>query len=44
MEIGSIRDDSELKIQNNAQRHSPRPIRNDWCYFRPTLVFAGPYL
>jgi hypothetical protein len=35
---------AELKLQNNAQRHSPRPIRNDWRYFRPTLVFAGHYL
>ncbi len=30
--------------RKNAQRHSPRPIRNDWRYFRPTLVFAGHYL
>jgi hypothetical protein len=26
MEICSTRDDGELKIKNNAQRHSPRPI------------------
>jgi hypothetical protein len=44
MEICSIQDDSELKTKNNAQRHSPRPIHNDWHYFRPTLVFAGHYL
>jgi hypothetical protein len=39
-----IRDDGELKIKNNAQHHSPRPIHNNWHYFRPTLVFAGHYL
>jgi hypothetical protein len=37
----SIQDDGKLKIQNNALRHSPRPIRNNWHYFRPTLVYAG---
>ncbi len=24
--------------------HSPRPVPDDWLYFRPTLVFAGHYL
>jgi hypothetical protein len=38
MEICSIQDDRELKIKNNPQCHSPRPIPNNWCYFRPTLV------
>jgi hypothetical protein len=40
----SIRDGGKLKILNDAQHHSPRPICNDWRYFRPTLVFAGHYL
>ncbi len=46
MEICSIQDNGELKIQNKAQCHSPRPIPNDWRYFRPTLVFTVgfPYL
>jgi hypothetical protein len=39
-----MRDDGEVKNQNNAQRHSPRQLPNDWCQFRPTLVFAGHYL
>jgi hypothetical protein len=44
-EICSMRYDDEVKAsQKNAQRHSPRPIPNDWRYFRPTLVFAGHYL
>jgi hypothetical protein len=30
MEKSSIQNDSELKIQNIAQRHSPIPIPNDW--------------
>ncbi len=33
-----------INIQNNAQCHSPKVIRNDWGYFRPTFVFAGHYL
>jgi hypothetical protein len=44
MEICLIRDDGELKFQNNAQCHSPRPIPNDWCCFGPTIVFPGYYL
>ncbi len=37
--LGLIRTDRESKLENNAQRHSPRPIPNDWRHFRPTLVF-----
>ncbi len=37
-------DESEVKNQNNAQRHSPGPLPIDWQYLRPTLVFAGHYL
>jgi hypothetical protein len=39
-----MQDNGKLKNLNNAQRHSPRPLPNDWCYFRHTLVFAGHYL
>ncbi len=39
-----MRDDGEVKNPNNAQRHSPRPLPNDWRRFRPTLVFTGHYL
>jgi hypothetical protein len=39
-----MRDIDEVKNQNNHQRHSPRPLPNDWRQFRPTLVFAGHYL
>jgi hypothetical protein len=39
-----MRDDGEVKYQNNPQHHSPRPLPNDWRQFRPTLVFAGHYL
>jgi hypothetical protein len=28
--ISSKQDEGELKSQNNAQRHSSRPIPNDW--------------
>jgi hypothetical protein len=42
-EICWIWDNGKLKNLNNAQRHSPRPIPNHWCCFRPTLVFAGHY-
>ncbi len=38
------RDNCKIKIQNNAQHHSPRPIPNDRHYFRPIVVFAGHYL
>jgi hypothetical protein len=44
MEICSMQDNGEIKNLNNAQRHSSRPLSNDWHYFRPTLVFAGHYL
>ncbi len=37
-EMCSIRDDGELIIQNNAQRQSPRPMSNEWHYFRPTYL------
>jgi hypothetical protein len=43
-EIRSVQDGGELKDQNDAQRHGPRPIVNDEHYFRSTLVFAGHYL
>jgi hypothetical protein len=33
-----------IRSASPAQRHSPRPIPNDWRYFRRTLVFAGHYL
>jgi hypothetical protein len=33
MEKYSIQGGGEVKIQNNAQRHSPSQIPNDWRYF-----------
>ncbi len=43
-EIRSIRDDDEIKSQNNAHRTVPGQYATMDTIFRPTLVFAGHYL
>jgi hypothetical protein len=40
----NIRCQQIKKKQNNAQRHSPRPIPNDLHYIWPPVAFAGHYL